>query len=427
MTEQVNADKVTLNYPGGTAEFPILPSAAGDDVIDFSKLNAATGLNAFDQGFVNTASTKSAITYIDGDEGILRYRGYPIEELAGQKTFLEVAFLLIYGELPSETQLADFDGRIRRHTLIHEELKNIFHAMPQNAHPMSVLAAGASALSTFYPDSLDPHDEEQVELSSIRMLAKMPVLAAYSYKNSLGQALLYPDNSLGFVENFLRMSFGNMAEPYLQNPVVTKALDTLFILHADHEQNCSTSTVRLVGSSQANLFASVSAGISALFGPLHGGANEAVLEMLTNIRDSGDSVQRYVERVKNKEDGIRLMGFGHRVYKSFDPRAKIVKATADRVLAELGVNDPLLDIAKELETAALADDYFVERKLYPNVDFYTGVIYKAMGFPPRMSTVLFAIGRLPGWIAHWREMNQDPATRIGRPQQLYIGAPERHV
>ena len=427
MTDQVNADKVTLNYPGGTAEFPILPSAAGDDVIDFSKLNAATGLNAFDQGFVNTASTKSAITYIDGDEGILRYRGYPIEELAGQKTFLEVAFLLIYGELPSETQLADFDGRIRRHTLIHEELKNIFHAMPQNAHPMSVLAAGASALSTFYQDSLDPHDEEQVELSSIRMLAKMPVLAAYSYKNSLGQALLYPDNSLGFVENFLRMSFGNMAEPYLQNPVVTKALDTLFILHADHEQNCSTSTVRLVGSSQANLFASVSAGISALFGPLHGGANEAVLEMLTNIRDSGDSVQRYVERVKNKEDGIRLMGFGHRVYKSFDPRAKIVKATADRVLAELGVSDPLLDIAKELETAALADDYFVERKLYPNVDFYTGVIYKAMGFPPRMSTVLFAIGRLPGWIAHWREMNQDPATRIGRPQQLYIGAPERHV
>ena len=427
MTDQVNADKVTLNYPGGTAEFPILPSAAGDDVIDFSKLNAATGLNAFDQGFVNTASTKSAITYIDGDEGILRYRGYPIEELAGQKTFLEVAFLLIYGELPSESQLADFDGRIRRHTLIHEELKNIFHAMPQNAHPMSVLAAGASALSTFYQDSLDPHDEEQVELSSIRMLAKMPVLAAYSYKNSLGQALLYPDNSLGFVENFLRMSFGNMAEPYLQNPVVTKSLDTLFILHADHEQNCSTSTVRLVGSSQANLFASVSAGISALFGPLHGGANEAVLEMLTNIRDSGDSVQRYVERVKNKEDGIRLMGFGHRVYKSFDPRAKIVKATADRVLAELGVSDPLLDIAKELETAALADDYFVERKLYPNVDFYTGVIYKAMGFPTRMSTVLFAIGRLPGWIAHWREMNQDPATRIGRPQQLYIGAPERHI
>jgi citrate synthase len=427
LTEQVNADKVTLNYPGGSAEFPILPAVDGDAVIDFSKLNAATGLNAFDQGFVNTASTRSAITYIDGDQGILRYRGYPIEELAGKKSFVEVAYLLIYGELPNETELAEFDDRIRRHTLIHEELKNLFHSMPQNAHPMSVLAAGASALSTFYQDSLNPHDAKQVELSSIRMLAKMPVLAAYSYKNSLGQALLYPDNSLGFVENFLRMCFGNMAEPYLQNPVVTKALDTLFILHADHEQNCSTSTVRLVGSSQANLFASVSAGISALFGPLHGGANEAVLEMLTDIRDSGDSVQRYVERVKNKEDGIRLMGFGHRVYKSFDPRAKIVKATADRVLAELGVSDPLLDIAKELEAAALADDYFVERKLYPNVDFYTGVIYKAMGFPPRMFTVLFAIGRLPGWIAHWREMNQDPATKIGRPQQLYIGAPERHI
>ncbi|MEY4647863.1 MAG: hypothetical protein RL009_279 [Actinomycetota bacterium] len=427
MTEQVNGDKVTITYPGGSADFPILKSADGDSAIDLSKLNAITGLNAFDQGFVNTASTRSAITFINGDEGVLRYRGYPINELAGNRSFLEVAFLLIYGNLPDESELAAFDDRIRRHTLIHEELKNLFHAMPQNAHPMSVLAAGASALSTFYQDSLNPHDAAQVELSTIRLLAKLPVLAAYSYKNSLGQALLYPDNSLGFVENFLRLCFGNMAEPYLQNPVVTKALDTLFVLHADHEQNCSTSTVRLVGSSQANLFASVSAGVSALFGPLHGGANEAVIEMLTAIRDSGESVQRYVERVKNKEDGIRLMGFGHRVYKSFDPRAKIVKATADQVLAELGVSDPLLDIAKELEAAALADEYFVERKLYPNVDFYTGVIYKAMGFPSRMYTVLFAIGRLPGWIAHWREMNQDPATKIGRPQQLYIGEGERHV
>jgi citrate synthase len=427
LTEQVNGDKVTITYPGGSADFPILKSADGDSAIDLSKLNAITGLNAFDQGFVNTASTRSAITFINGDEGVLRYRGYPINELAGNRSFLEVAFLLIYGNLPDESELAAFDDRIRRHTLIHEELKNLFHAMPQNAHPMSVLAAGASALSTFYQDSLNPHDAAQVELSTIRLLAKLPVLAAYSYKNSLGQALLYPDNSLGFVENFLRLCFGNMAEPYLQNPVVTKALDTLFVLHADHEQNCSTSTVRLVGSSQANLFASVSAGVSALFGPLHGGANEAVIEMLTAIRDSGESVQRYVERVKNKEDGIRLMGFGHRVYKSFDPRAKIVKATADQVLAELGVSDPLLDIAKELEAAALADEYFVERKLYPNVDFYTGVIYKAMGFPSRMYTVLFAIGRLPGWIAHWREMNQDPATKIGRPQQLYIGEGERHV
>ena len=427
MSENSGDNKVTISFPGGSADFPIMTAATGDSAIDISKLNATTGLNAFDQGFVNTASTRSAITYIDGDAGILRYRGYPIEELAAKKSFLDVAYLLIYGTLPTAAELDAFDNNIRRHTLIHEELKNLFHAMPQNAHPMSVLAAGASALSTFYQDSLNPHDDAQVELSTIRLMAKLPVLAAYSYKNSLGQALLYPDNRYGFVENFLRLSFGNMAEEYVQNPVVTKALDTLFILHADHEQNCSTSTVRLVGSSQANLFASVSAGISALFGPLHGGANEAVLEMLTAIRDSGDSVQRYVERVKNKEDGIRLMGFGHRVYKSFDPRALIVKATADQVLRELGVNDPLLDIAKELEAAALADDYFVERKLYPNVDFYTGVIYKAMGFPSRMFTALFAIGRLPGWIAHWREMNHDPATKIGRPQQLYTGEPERHV
>ena len=332
-------EKVTLSYPGGTAEFPILSATDGSQAVDISKFHAATGLNTLDQGFVNTASTKSAITFINGDEGILRYRGYPIEQLAAKSSFLEVAYLLIYGNLPTESELNAFDERIRRHTLIHEDLKNLFHAMPTNAHPMSVLSSGVSALSTFYQDSLDPHDDEQVELSTIRLLAKMPVLAAYSHKNALGQALLYPDNKLGFVENFLRLTFGNMAEEWVGNPVVTKALDTLFILHADHEQNCSTATVRLVGSSQANLFASISAGVNALFGPLHGGANEAVLEMLQDIRDSGESVQRYVERVKNKEDGIRLMGFGHRVYKSFDPRAKIVKATADKVLAELGVRD----------------------------------------------------------------------------------------
>jgi citrate synthase len=422
-----NENKVTLNYPGGSAEFPIINSTDGDSVIDFSKLNASTGLNSYDIGFVNTASTKSAITYIDGDAGILRYRGYPIEQLAGQKSFVETAYLLIYGELPTADQLAQWDERLRRHTLIHEDLKNIFHSMPQNAHPMSVLAAGVSALSTFYQDSLNPHDEYQVELSTVRLLSKLPTLVAYSHKNSMGQALLYPDNSLGYVENFLRMAFGNMAEPYIQNPVVVKALDTLLVLHADHEQNCSTSTVRLVGSSQANLFASVSAGVSALFGPLHGGANEAVLEMLADIRDSGDSVQKYIDRVKNKEDGVKLMGFGHRVYKNMDPRARIVKATADKVLADLGVSDPLLDIAKELEAAALADDYFISRKLYPNVDFYTGVIYKAMGFPTRMFTALFAMGRLPGWISHWREMNHDPATKIGRPQQLYIGSPQRDI
>jgi len=422
-----NDQKVTLNYPGGSADFPIIKATAGDSVIDFSKLNATTGLNSYDIGFVNTASTKSEITYIDGDAGILRYRGYPIEQLAGQKSFVETAYLLIYGQLPTASELSDWEERISRHTLIHEDLKNIFHSMPQNAHPMSVLAASVSALSTFYQDSLNPHDDAQVELSTVRLLAKLPTLVAYSHKNSLGQALLYPDNSLGYVENFLRMAFGNMAEPYIQNPVVVKALDTLLVLHADHEQNCSTSTVRLVGSSQANLFASVSAGVSALFGPLHGGANEAVLSMLADIRDSGESVQKYIDRVKNKEEGVKLMGFGHRVYKNMDPRATIVKATADRVLADLGVSDPLLDIAKELEAAALADEYFISRKLYPNVDFYTGVIYKAMGFPTRMFTALFAMGRLPGWTAHWREMNHDPATKIGRPQQLYIGSQQRDL
>ena len=422
-----NNSKVTLNYPGGTAEFPIIQATDGDSVIDFSKLNASTGLNAFDIGFVNTASTRSAITYIDGDAGILRYRGYPIEQIAGSRSFVETAYLLIYGQLPNAKELSDWEERLSRHTLIHEDLKNIFHSMPQAAHPMSVLSASVSALSTFYQDSLNPHDDYQVELSTVRLLAKLPTLVAYSHKNALGQALLYPDNSLSYVENFLRMSFGNMAEPFVQNPVVTKALDTLLVLHADHEQNCSTSTVRLVGSSQANLFASVSAGVSALFGPLHGGANEAVLEMLAEIRDSGESVQKFIERVKNKEDGIKLMGFGHRVYKNMDPRATIVKETADKVLADLGVSDPLLDIAKELEAAALADEYFISRKLYPNVDFYTGVIYKAMGFPTRMFTTLFAMGRLPGWIAHWREMNHDSSTKIGRPQQLYIGETVRDL
>jgi citrate synthase len=395
--------------------------------MDISKLHSTLGLHTFDQGFVNTASTKSEITFIDGDAGILRYRGYPIEQLAAKKSFLDVSYLLIYGELPDKVQLETFDQSLRRHTLIHEDLKRFFDAFPQNAHPMSVLASGVSALSTFYQDSLDPHDPEQVELSTKRLLAKLPVLAAYAHKKSLGQALLYPDNSLSMVENFLRLNFGTQAEDYIQNPIVSKALDTLLILHADHEQNCSTSAVRLVGSAQANLFASVSAGINALFGPLHGGANEAVLDMLNSIRESGESVQRFVERVKNKEDGIRLMGFGHRIYKNFDPRATIVKATADRVLADLGISDPLLDIAKELEATALADPYFAERKLYPNVDFYTGVIYKAMGFPPRMFTPLFAMGRLPGWISHWREMMQDPNNRIGRPQQVYLGEGERKV
>lgn len=427
MTEPVSTDTATISVAGVSAEFPIVAASAGHSAIDISKLGSLTGLNTLDNGFANTAATRSAITYIDGDKGILRYRGYPIEQLAAKKSFIEVAYLLIYGELPSKNDVENFEEKISRHTLLHEDLKNLFHSMPVNAHPMSVLSAGVSALSTFYQDSLNPHDEDQVELSTIRLLAKLPVLTAYAHKNSMGQALLYPDNSLGYVENFLRLSFGNMAESYVQNPVVTKALDTLFTLHADHEQNASTSTVRMVGSTQANLFASVSAGINALFGPLHGGANQAVVDMLAHIRDSGESVERYIERVKNKEDGIRLMGFGHRVYKSFDPRAKIIKTTTDTVLHDLGIDDPLLDIAKQLEAAALSDPYFVERKLYPNVDFYSGVIYKAIGFPAHMFTPLFAIGRLPGWIAHWREMMHDSSTKIGRPQQVYVGPKERNV
>ncbi|WP_243064117.1 citrate synthase [Humibacter sp. RRB41] len=417
--------RATLTYPGGSAEFPILPSTAGASSIDFSTLTKQTGLTSLDYGFVNTAATRSEITYIDGDAGILRYRGYPIEQIAANSTFLEVAWLLIHGELPTPSELAEFDDRIRRHTLLHEDLRRFFSALPHDAHPMSVLSSAVSALSTFYQDSLSIQDPEQVELSTIRLLAKLPVIAAYAHKKSLGQAFLYPDNSLSFVDNFLRLNFGNLAEPYEVNPVVSKALERLLMLHEDHEQNASTSTVRLVGSTQANLFASVSAGINALYGPLHGGANEAVLDMLADIRDSGESVHRFVERVKNKEDGVRLMGFGHRVYKNYDPRAKLVKESADAVLEALGVHDPLLDIAKELEQIALDDEYFVQRKLYPNVDFYTGVIYKAMGFPTRMFTVLFAIGRLPGWIAHWRELNADPATKIGRPQQLYVGRAER--
>ncbi len=419
------SEKATLHFPGGSAEFPIVRGTDGHDSIDISTFTRQTGFTALDQGFVNTASTRSSITYIDGDAGILRYRGYAIEDVAKNSTYLEVAWLLIYGELPSPSELAEFDEKIRRHTLLHEDLRRFFDALPHNAHPMSVLSSAVSALSTFYEHSLNVHDPEQVELSTIRLLAKLPVIAAYAHKKALGQAFLYPDNGLSFVDNFLKLNFGTMAEPYEVNPVLSKALDRLLILHEDHEQNASTSTVRLVGSTEANIFASISAGINALYGPLHGGANEAVLTMLGDIQRSGEGVQKFIERVKNKDEGVRLMGFGHRVYKNFDPRAMLVKESADEVLAALGVKDDLLDIAKELEQAALADEYFMERKLYPNVDFYTGVIYKAMGFPTRMFTVLFAIGRLPGWIANWREMNEDSRTKLGRPQQLYTGSPAR--
>jgi len=404
---------------------PLLHATEGSDAYDVSKLLKETGRVTLDPGFVNTASCRSAITYIDGDAGILRYRGYPIEQLAENSTFLETSHLLIYGELPSAAELSDFDARIRRHTLLHEDLRSFFQGFPRDAHPMPVLSSAVSALSTFYQDSLDPFDAEQVDLSTIRLMAKLPTIAAYAYKKSMGQPFLYPDNSHGLVENFLRLTFGFPAEPYEFDPIKVRALDQLLILHADHEQNCSTSTVRLVGSSHANLFASVSAGINALFGPLHGGANQAVLTMLEQIKADGGDVDEFVRKVKNKEGGAKLMGFGHRVYKNYDPRATIIKRTADQLLESLGQRDELLDIAFRLEQLALSDDYFIERKLYPNVDFYTGLIYRAMGFPPKMFTVLFAIGRLPGWIAQWREMIEDPDLKIARPRQLYVGPTER--
>lgn len=415
-----------LNFPGGTLDLPFIDSSEGENGLGISSLLSATGNVTLDPGFVNTASCTSAITFINGEEGILRYRGYPIEQLAEKSTFLETSYLLIYGELPTPAQLADFESRITQHTMLHEDLRRFFDGFPRDAHPMPVLSSAVSALSTFYQDSLDPFDQEQVEISTIRLLAKVTTIAAYAYKKSVGQPMLYPDNSLGFVENFLRMTFGVPAEEYVADPVVVRALNQLFILHADHEQNCSTSTVRLVGSSHANLFASVSAGINALFGPLHGGANQAVLEMLGEIHDSGEGVDAFIQKVKSREDGVKLMGFGHRVYKNYDPRAAIVKKTTYEVLEALNVKDPLLDIALELEAVALGDPYFIERKLYPNVDFYTGLIYKAMGFPTHMFTVLFALGRLPGWIAQWREMIEDPTTKIGRPRQVYTGAIERN-
>ena len=414
-----------LVHPNGELLLGEVPATVGASGYDVSSLLKETGHITLDHGFMNTASCESAITYIDGDKGILRYRGYPIEQLAEQSTFLETSYLLIYGHLPSAGELSKFTEDIGMHTMVHEDLRRFFDGFPRDAHPMPVLSSAVSALSTFYQDSLDPFDARQVEISTIRLMAKIPTLAAYAYKKTIGQPSRYPDNSLDYVSNFMNMTFGVPAEPYEVNPAIVKALDMLFILHADHEQNCSTSTVRMVGSSHANLFASVSAGINALFGPLHGGANQAVLEMLEGIQSSGDTVQQFIQRVKNREEGVKLMGFGHRVYKSYDPRAAIVRKHAHDILTMLGVQDPLFDIARELEDAALNDEFFIERKLYPNVDFYTGLIYRAIGFPTRMFTVLFAIGRVPGWIAQWQEMITDPDTKIGRPRQVYIGEAER--
>ncbi|WP_019871970.1 citrate synthase [Salinispora oceanensis] len=417
--------EVKLDHPGGQLSMPVNTAIEGPAGIGVSQLLKQTGMTTYDPGFVNTAACSSGITYIDGDAGILRYRGYPIEQLAEKSSFLEVSYLLTYGELPTQPQLTEFTERIRRHSLLHEEMRRFFDGFPRDAHPMAVLSSAVSAISTFYQDSLDPFDDEHVEMSTVRLMAKVPTIASYAYKKSIGQPLLYPENSLGYVENFLRMTFGVPAEPYEVDPVMARVLDMLFILHADHEQNCSTSTVRLVGSSNANLFASVSAGVNALFGPLHGGANQAVLEMLETIRADGGDVRSFVRRVKDRQAGAKLMGFGHRVYKNYDPRATIVKKAAQDVLGRMSNSDPMLDLAMELEEIALADDFFVSRRLYPNVDFYTGLIYKAMGFPTKMFTVLFALGRLPGWIAQWREMIKDPETKIGRPRQVYTGAAQR--
>jgi citrate synthase len=414
-----------LRYGDNKVELPVNIGTEGDGAVDISQLRSKLGIVTSDRGFANTAEGESKVTYINGEEGILRYRGYPIEQLAEKSTFLEVAYLLQYGELPTNSEYGEYIEAITRHTLLREDVKHLFEAFPHAAHPMQILASATSALATYYPDALDPLDSEAVDISARRLIAKTPTMVAWSYKYSVHQPYVYPDNDLDYATNFLRMMFSVPAEDYLADPVVAKALNMLLILHADHGQNCSSSAVRLVGSGHANIFSSVSAGIHALSGPLHGGANQAVLEMLDMIVSNGGDTAQFVERAKDKDDPFRLMGFGHRVYKNFDPRARIIKKAAEDVLESLGVDDPLLDVAMELEQVALNDEYFVERKLYPNVDFYSGIIYRAMGFPTDMFTVLFAIGRLPGWISQWRELSADREAKIFRPRQLYTGAAVR--
>ena len=418
-------DDATLRYADKELNLPGVSATEGNNGISIKTLLADTSVVTYDPGFGNTAATSSAITYIDGDQGILRYRGYPIEQLAEQSNFIEVAYLLIYGELPTHDQYEEFDNRLRRHTIVHEDLRRFFRAFPYDAHPMPMIAASICAMSTFYQKDLSGTDEDKIELSTVRLLAKMPTIAALAHRKVLGSPVVHPDNSLNLVENFLRVNFGVPTEDFTVDPLARKALDQLFILHADHEQNCSTATVRMVGSAHSNLFQSITAGVNALAGPRHGGANSEVLEMLQYIDQSGITPHEFMERVKNsKTSGERLMGFGHRVYKSYDPRAAIIKKTAHEVLEAMGGNDKLLDLAMQLEEIALEDDYFKERRLYPNVDFYTGLIYKALGFPTNMFTVLFAVGRLPGWIAQWREMMRS-GERIGRPRQIYTGETER--
>lgn len=421
------ADTVTLidNRTGKKLDLPILKGSTGPDVIDIRKLYGATGCFTYDPGFTSTASCDSAITYIDGDEGVLLHRGYPIEQLAEQSDFLETCYLLLHGELPNAEQKKTFEATITRHTMVHEQLTQFFRGFRRDAHPMAIMCGVVGALSAFYHDSTDINDPKQRLIASHRLIAKMPTIAAMAYKYSVGQPFMYPRNDLGYAENFLYMTFGVPCEPYKVNPIIAKAMDKIFILHADHEQNASTSTVRLAGSSGANPFACIAAGIASLWGPAHGGANEAVLKMLEEIK-SVDRIPEFIARAKDKNDNFRLMGFGHRVYKNYDPRAKVMKQTCDAVLAELGIkDDPLLDIAVELEKIALSDPYFVEKKLYPNVDFYSGIILKAIGFPTSMFTVLFALARTVGWISQWKEMIEDPSQKIGRPRQLYMGSTSR--
>ena len=418
--------RATLEVDGKKYELPIVVGTENERAIDITTLRSKTGLITLDSGYKNTGSCKSAVAFIDGDKGILSYRGYPIEELAENSTYLEVAYLLIRGELPTRKELDEWVGGIRYHTMVHEDLRQFYAAFPKDAHPMASCAAVVAALSTFYPEDLDPVDAKQVNASIERLLAKFPTITAYSYKHSIGQPFLYPDNKLSYVENFLRMMFGTPCEDYVPDPVVAHALDLLLILHADHEQNCSTSTVRIAGSSRANLFASISAGISALWGPRHGGANQEVVEMLEAIDHEGLSGKQFVERAKAHDDTSRLNGFGHRVYKNYDPRARIIKKAAADVLERLGVTSRLLEIAVDLERIALSDEYFIERKLYPNVDFYSGVIYKALGIPTHTFTAMFAMGRMAGWIAQWLEYHAEPGNAINRPRQIYVGPTERH-
>jgi citrate synthase len=417
--------EATFEYQEHQLTLPVVTGTEAEGGVDISGLRGETGLVTLDRGFANTAEGRSAITYINGEEGILRYRGYPIEQLAERSSFLEVAYLLQYGELPTKDALEEYEESITRHTLLREDVKHLFEAFPHTAHPMQILASATSALATYYPDALDPLDEDTVDLGARRLIAKTPTMVAWSYKYRVHQPYVYPDNDLDYAANFLKMMFSVPAEDYIADEVVARALNLLLILHADHGQNCSSSAVRLVGSGHANLFSSIAAGVHALSGPLHGGANQVVLEMLNQIVNSGEDLDTVIKRAKDKDDPFRLMGFGHRVYKNFDPRARIIKKAAEEVLTSLGVDDPLLDLAMRLEEVALSDDYFVERKLYPNVDFYSGIIYRAMGFPTDMFTVLFAMGRLPGWIAQWRELASDPDAKIFRPRQLYIGPAKR--